>query len=284
MAKEFILFPVGRLVQGSLYKPNTTDAENRPLTYKSGPNLGKPRVDYYLAVAIRKNGESHWSQTEWGAKIYNVAVSSWPNGQHNSPNFAWKILDGDSTIPNSKGRKPCENEGFAGHWILKFSGAFAPSIYSAKGTEQITEPDFVNLGDYIQMYGSVDSNDSNQQPGVYLNHSKVAFAGYGERIEMGIDAKDIGFGQSPLPLGASTVPLSQGFSPSPAVAVPAVNTMPSVAAAPLPPVIPHTAILIPPVPHVMTEKAAGLTYDSFIQNGWNDEMLISNGYMLTWKI
>ena len=39
------------------------------------------------------------------------------------------------------------------------------------------EPNAVNLGDYIQVYGSVADNESQQQPGVYLNHSMVALAG-----------------------------------------------------------------------------------------------------------
>ena len=32
-----LLTPVGRLVQGSLYEAQTTDAEKRPLTYKTWP-------------------------------------------------------------------------------------------------------------------------------------------------------------------------------------------------------------------------------------------------------
>jgi hypothetical protein len=79
--KQEILTPVGRLVQGSLYNPNTTDAENRPLVFKSGANAGQPRVDYYFGLAIAKQGEQHWSQTEWGAKIWALGNAAFPNGQ-----------------------------------------------------------------------------------------------------------------------------------------------------------------------------------------------------------
>ena len=211
--REDILTPVGRLVQGSLYDGQTTDAENRPLVYKTGPSMGQPRKDFYFALAIAKGAEKHWSETEWGAIIYRVGHVGFPNGQTRLPTFAWKIIDGDSDMPNKMGRLPRDREGYPGHWVLNFSCGFAPGIFNADGTQPITEPYHINLGDYIQVFGSVSDNGALQQPGVYLNHSMVAFAGFGKRISTGADPKAVGFGQSPLPVGASATPLEQGFNP-----------------------------------------------------------------------
>lgn len=286
--KTELLTPVGRLVQGSLYDPQTTDAENKPLTVRTGQNAGQPRVDFYFAIAIPKGSEFEWSQTPWGAKIQAAGVAAFPNGQTKSPGFAWKITDGDSQIPNTVGRKPADREGYPGHWVLNFSSGFAPGIYTSDGTAQILEDHAVNLGDYIQVYGSVSGNDSQQKPGVFLNHSMVALAGYGKRIIIGADPKTVGFGNSPLPAGASATPLAQGFNPaSMATAPPAA----AVANAPAP-VTPYTPILTPPPPaatiapppaapvKMMTALAAGVTYEAMIAAGWNDAQLIQHGYMV----
>ena len=127
-----ITSPVGRIVMGSLYDPSTTDAEGKPLVVKTGPNAGQPRVNYFFALAIPKGAEPHWAHTPWGQQIWNVGNQAFPNAAQ-SPAFAWKIEDGDSQIPNKKGRKPCDNEGWRGHWILKFSGGFAPKVYQQEG-------------------------------------------------------------------------------------------------------------------------------------------------------
>lgn len=279
-----LLTPVGRLVQGSLYEAQTTDAENKPRVYKTGPNAGQPCVVFYFALAVAKGTEKHWAETDWGRKIWEIGHKGFPGGQANSPTFAWKIKDGDSTIPNKAGRKPCDCEGFPGHWVLNFSSGFAPNIYNADGTQQLLEPNHVNLGDYIQVYAYVSDNESQQQPGIYLNHSLVAFAGYGQRIFQGADPKTVGFGQSPLPAGVSPTPIAQGFNPVPSVTssipkpaiipYPAILESPVPSPMPLPPIPPST----PPV-RAMTEKAGTITYEQYIANGWTDALLIQHGMM-----
>jgi hypothetical protein len=226
--KQFILTPVGRLVAGSLYKGQTTDAEGRQLLVKNGPQAGQPRVDWFFAIAIPKQGEQHWAQTPWGRTIWEVGHGAFPNGQAQSPQFAWKIVDGDSQIPNSKGQKPCDKEGYRGHWVLHWSSGFAPKIFNADGTQQITQPDAVKLGYYIQVHGSVDGNGSSQKPGVYLNHSMVALAAYGPEIQVGPDAAAVGFGQGvALPPGASATPPAGSFNPAPPMAAPQVPGAPT---------------------------------------------------------
>ena len=42
MARLNLTTPVGRMVMGSLYTPETTDMLGKPLVVRSGPNAGQP--------------------------------------------------------------------------------------------------------------------------------------------------------------------------------------------------------------------------------------------------
>lgn len=290
--KESLLTPVGRLVQGSLYEPQTTDAENKPLTIRTGPQAGQPRVDYFFSLAIPKGTEKHWAETSWGQKIWTAGHTGFPNGQASAPTFAWKVTDGDSQIPNRVGKKPCDREGYKGHWVLNFSSGFAPQIVNEDGSSYLLEKDYVNLGDYIQVAGTVTDNGSQQQPGVFLNHSHVAFVRYGKRIVVGIDPKSIGFGKNTvIPADGSLTPTTQGFTP-PSVSIPhtvltvppAVSILPLASAASIPVPAPYHGILSsPPAPTVpqrtMLPPANGATYEQMIAAGWNDQLLIQHGMM-----
>ena len=238
-----ITSPVGRIVMGSLYDPSTTDAEGKPLVVKTGPNAGQPRVNYFFALAIPKGAEPHWAHTPWGQQIWAVGNQAFPNAAQ-SPAFAWKIEDGDSQIPNKKGRKPCDNEGWRGHWILKFSGGFAPKVYQQEGAGyvQVTQKDFCKPGYFVEVAFSVEGNGSQSQPGVYLNHSMVCFRAYGQEITFGPDVASAGFGQSALPVGASMTP--------PAGAIPMPQAPAAAPAAYAPPALPGAPVgyAPPPVP------------------------------------
>ena len=271
-----IVLPPCRLVQGSLYVPQTTDALNKPLKTKDG----NPRVNYFFAVAVPKGAERHWNETSWGRIIVAVAREAFPDGKSELPSFAWKVGDGDSTVPNSEGYKPCDNDGFPGNWIVRFSGGFAPQIVDAANLQPILETDFIKLGDWIEVAGNVAGNGakSNPNPGVFLNHAAVAFRAYGQRItpKTTVDVSKLGFGKSSLPPGVGTSPPPSGFSQPPAATV---STPPPMAAP-----APHTAILNPPVPpvaqgRVMFPKAQGIAYGDYIKSGWTDELLIQEGYM-----
>ena len=149
--------PAGRMVGGNLYEGRTTDAEGRPLVYKTGDKTGQPRKDYYIALAVAKGAEKHWAETQWGAVVWAKGHASFPGGQAGTPKFAWKITDGDSTIPNTKGTKPCDREGYPGHWILSFSGALPPKLYRLENGHPVPslEPGAIKPGYYIQVNGSV---------------------------------------------------------------------------------------------------------------------------------
>jgi hypothetical protein len=198
---------------GDCFTPQTTDAEGNPLIIKNGPNAGQPRVDYYMGLAIPKTDPTYGPEV-WD-KVHATARASFPGlfdaaGNCISPKFAFKIIDGDSQVPNTKGNKPCDREGFAGHWVLSFSGGFAPKCYTRNGEAVIVDPNGIKRGYYVRISGSVKGNGSQQQPGIFLNHSMVELVGYGEEIVSGPDGAAV-FGAAPaaaLPAGASATPIA----------------------------------------------------------------------------
>lgn len=320
-ARVNITSPVGRLLMGSLYDPSTTDAEGKALVVKTGPNAGQPRVDYFFVIGIPKNpGETHWAQTPWGAEIWKVGHTAFPQAAQ-AEDFSWKIIDGDSAKPGKlfkgkPGKPPCENEGWKGHWILKFGGGFAPKIYQAEGTNfvQVLQKDFVKAGYFVEVAFSVEGNKSQTSPGVYLNYSMVCFRAYGQEITFGPDVSSAGFGGGALPMGATMTPPASAvpLPAAPTAYAPPLPQVPPVAVAgaipsPLPPVgsvlmpaapaqtvaaaipvMPKPAFVQVPPPSAapvapvkqMTAAANGIPYDAYIAQGWTDALLIQNGMML----
>jgi hypothetical protein len=292
MSKVNITSPVGRLVMGSLYDPKTTTGEGQPMVIKNGPNAGQPRVDYFFALAIPKNpGETHWAQTTWGAQIWALGNQAFPQAAQ-AKDFAWKIYDGDSREPGKlykgkPGKPPCENEGWAGNWVLKFSGGFAPKIYQAEGSGfvQVMQKDFCKVGYFVEVAFSAEGNGSQTSPGIYLNHSMICFRAYGQEISFGPDVASAGFGATPLPAGAtmtpppSAMPLPQvpvSVAPPPAAPVPTpIPVIPNVGFVQVPPPAPPAA----PV-RQMTALAQGASYEDCIAKGWTDALLIQHGLML----
>jgi len=323
--------PPGRVVWGSMTEPQTKDADGKPLVIKSGPDAGKPTQRYAFGLAIPKApGQTHFAQKPadwdtnpllgpklgayWGETIWQTGHAAFPQVAQ-SPAFAWKVTDGDSQVPNKKGKKPCDQEGYAGCWILSFSSSFAPRTFNSTGTAPI-EAKEIKCGYYAQVAGSVDGNDSSQNPGVFLNHSLVALAGYGKEIITGPDPTSVGFGGGTLPAGASATPLgglgggtppAPGGLPAPGAAPATPAPAPAAAPAPTPAapaptpaptgVVPNTGFLnggapapaapapAAPAPAApapgptMTAKAGGVTYEAFKAKGWTDDQLRANGYL-----
>lgn len=263
MSKD-ILFPVGRLVGGSLYKGQTKNSKGVALTFKDG----SPRTEWSFGVAFAKVPGQDWKATEWGKVIVAEAVAAAPT-IHQTPTFAWKVTDGDSAIPNKKGKKPCDREGHKGHWVLWFSGSYLPKIYNKDGTAPIVEPDAVKPGYFIQVFGSTAFNTSEDSPGMYMNYSMVAFNAYGPEIELGDgpDASAVGFGQGAAPAGATAAPVG-GMTTAPASA-------PS-APAPSAPSAPSAPAPTGPQP---TAKAWTTLEGMLAAEGWTLELLIAQGYV-----
>jgi len=165
--------PVGRLVGGHpmIGHPVKDDKTNLPKMQADGVT---PQVQYYCGLAIAKGTETHWSQTEWGAKIWAEAAAAWAGGEYNHPSFSFKITDGDSQVPNKKMRKPCEREGYPGHWIINASNGFPIKSYHRgmyDPTQVIQQKETIKTGDYCRLVISVKSNQSTQTAGMYVNPS-----------------------------------------------------------------------------------------------------------------
>jgi hypothetical protein len=277
--------PVARIVQGELWKSRDVK-DNRTGLVKIGAD-GQPQKSWFFAIAIAKQpGHSHWSQTEWGAQIWAEGNRAHPQFAPH-PTFSWKIEDGDSQVPNKKGKKNCDREGHPGHWILKLSSNFAiDQTYNANGTAPMP-PEAFKTGHYVQVNMSVKGN-TGDTPGVYLNPLMVALSGYGQEIASGPDVSEAGFGAAPLPAGASAAPLASALPMPAASAPPAVPSVPAYVApvaVPSPvPVMPDPsmrAAAVPPAPaYQMTAAAQGFTRDQLVAQGWTDATLRERGMMV----
>lgn len=208
---ESIMTPVGRIVAGSIHEPQKqVDPQTKqPKLDQAGQQI----MEYFFALAIPKDGSgNHWAHTEWGAVLWAVGHMAFPGGQAQSrPDFAWKVVDGDSPIPNQNNIAPNTREGYLGHWVLSFKTGFAPQMVNADGKQAIAGSEFYR-GCYAQVLCTVRGNASNQSPGIYLNHQIVALSGHGERIITGPDAATAGFGQAPAPQAMSQVPVAQNVA------------------------------------------------------------------------
>lgn len=294
--------PVGRIVGGSVSKPRDKNAEGKPLVIKTGKNAGQPAQQWYIGLAIPKTGEQHWASTSWGQLIWGVGHAAFP-GIAQRPDFAWKVEDGDSQIPNKNNKKPCDQEGYKGCWILHLSQFYAiPAVdYKTTGKTPI-DPVLIKRGYYAQVLVDVAGNGSAQTPGVYLNPTLVDLTAFGPEIVSGPDADAAGFGKgvtlppgaslTPLgamPAGAGTPPIPGAGMPPPVPAAPGFTApppLPGVAPAPNAAILgttppPPAAAPAAPVGPVPTAKANGATVAQMMAwPGWTEATLRQNGYLV----
>jgi hypothetical protein len=252
--------PVGRLVSGSAHKAKTIDASGRPLVIKNGPKTGQPRVEFYIGLAIRKDDPA-WPALD--AAIKAIAAADFGPAVPQSPKFAWKITDGDSAIPNEKGKRPCDREGYPGHWILNFSGGTIPRCYRRDdlGALHQCEATEIKTGYYIRVAGNVTGNGDGAKPGVYLNHDMVELVAFGPEIAFGPDANEAFGAPAVAPVGASPMPVAAGPAP----------------------VAPHTAFLagpppappVAPAPERFAHNGSVYTREQLAAAGWNDTQINS---------
>lgn len=255
-----ITFPIGRHVAGSLYNGRTTDADGNPLVYKSGDKKGQPRTEWSFGVAFPKVPGQHWASSEWGAVLWQVGHAYKPNAG-NMRDFSWKVLDGDDQQVNKKGKRNCDRPGWAGHWVVFFSSSVsAPEIWNADGSVRLTQPDLIKGGYYIQVAGDVAANNSEQNPGIYVNHRFVAFAGVcpdDQIITFGPDVGSVGFGQNTqAPAGMLAVPATAAQAAGLGNAAP---PPPPPGAAPAPAPAPAPAAYAPPPAPVAVAPNPGMT-------------------------
>jgi hypothetical protein len=234
---------------------------------------GTPRTEVYIGLAIPKAGETGWKQTEWGAKIHAQAVADWPAGEHGAPAFAWKITDGDSQVPNKRGRKPCDREGFPGHWVLALATGLPVKCYHSgkyDPTQQIQNKNEIKPGDYCRALVVCRGNAPSQSPGVYLNPSLFELSRAGTEIilDSGPSAADA-FGG-----GAATTPAAAAVTPAPAAA--AVTPAPAVVPAPdflNPPGAPSAPAPAAAQPVRYALSGSAYTAEQLTASGWSPEQI-----------
>lgn len=290
--------PTGRMVWGDAFKPEPVmdDLTKQPKRDAAGEVM----METAFGVAYAKNDPA-WPAFREQLKAADRAA--WP--QFHGPdgnvlpgvNFADKITDGDSH--NKKGQpRAREGNGYAGCWVVKYATRFSPTVFRHDGTQwvQETNPAALQPGDYVQVSGSTQSNNSTQSPGMYRNVDMVAIVGKGVPIVRAVDpGAAFGAAPPPLPPGAShvpqapPVPLPAAMPPSvaPALTPPApapgygaYAAPPAAPAAPLPPPVPAAPPAPPPSPaRHMTPAAGATTYEQYIAAGWSDAQLIQAGFM-----
>jgi hypothetical protein len=288
--------PVGRFIQGDPFEPQTKDMQGNPRVVKSGPNMGQPNPQYFVALAIPKTpGVTDWKQEPdpFFQTVLRVAQASFPDGKWQWPQFAWKIVDGDSTAMNQRGRAWNTIEGYAGHWVCRFASSFPPKCFARPNyaaTDQITDRNRIKRGHYLTVNGSCEGNRDTNKPGTYLNLDLVSWEGFGPEIVGGPDANEA-FAQAPaLPAGASATPVVPAAAPAPVAAPASVAPVAPVAAPAAVAPAPYTGFMAPPAPPApvntavparqMLPAAGGATYEQMIAAGWTDVTLLQHGMMV----
>ena len=248
----------GRLVSGDPYKMDRViDDKTRQQKVRKD---GQPQVEVYVAVAVPKN-DPQWPVLK--ALLDGEARTAWPqyfkgpNGTCTNPTFADKIIDGDGH--DKKGVPHANKEGYAGHWVIGLKSGYAICCFEEMGGAWV-ETKRIKRGDYIQAGGSINTNQSSESPGMYMNLTAVAFTREGDAIASASADPTAMFGAAG---GGTGGPLA-----------------PVVAAAPPPPP-PHTSFMAPPPPPpagpVMLDAANGVSYAQYVAGGWSHEQLVAAG-------
>lgn len=306
------MFIDGRFVGGSLYEMNDKDWQGQPLKYKSGDKLGQTYKKSHIAMAVKKTaGVGHWASESWGAGIWAFGHGQFPRGEAQATTFAWKIEDGDSQIPNKRGRKNCDNPDWVGCWIVHAGQPERlPKVVTVAG-DPLEQPGLVKTGYWGRLAVRIGGNGQfGGNAGIYINPQFFVYVGIDKEIVSGPNVKGMlaSASQFALPAHVQAAPVSsspppqtlRGFaapvlppnSPPPPPATVGVAPVAPVMPPPAVSVVPSQTFLAPPPPAaasaapavpsgpVMTEKANGLTYAQFIAQGWNDAALRQQGYMM----
>jgi hypothetical protein len=266
--------PIGRLVQGDAFKPSEKDQNGALRTVKTGPNAGQPNPQFFIAVAYPKSPGVTTMDAEIAtgspvgkhlAEIRDEAARAFPHlfqgGVCSHPQFSFKVTDGDGI--DQSGKRWSDREGFAGHWVVKYSrGASigAPGVFREASPGTFVETRDCKAGWFIQVNGTITGNTNAQRPGVYVNLGMICVRAEGQEIiqTSGPSAAEA-FGGSGAALPPGAAPLS-----APA---PVMPSAPAPAPAPAAPV------------RAMLPAANGVTYEAYIAAGWTDTQLVASGYM-----
>lgn len=251
--------PKGRFVQGDAFEPQTKDQQGNPLTIKTGPNAGQPTQRYFMGVAYPKSDPT---TLPYLMEIARAAAASWPayfpQGASQQPplfgsthpRFSMKVMDGDGVDDN--GKPNAQKDGFAGHWVVKYSSAFAPKVYEAGKYSEMERVDIdrakhslLKRGYFVRIGASFEGNGNDQRPGMYSNLQMVEIVHAGPEITSGPDGAAVFGGGAP----AATTPLPTLPTPAPAA--------------------PAGLVPVPGAAHSIEALRAA---------GWTDDQIVAGGY------
>lgn len=213
MAQFTFVTPVGRLIHGHPIKQNTRtdDVTKLPVIGKDG----QPVKEVYIGVAIQKGAETDWKDTDWGKQIMSAALDA-ENGYDSAttrrPDFSFKVVDGDSDIPNKNGIAPNTDPYKRGHWVLNMTTRIPYPCYHVgkySPLDAIQDVNAIKLGDYVRVNIVAKGNKPAKSPGVYLNPNLLELSRPGEAIireGSGPDAASVFGGSAPAATPAPAAP------------------------------------------------------------------------------
>lgn len=228
MSAYTFLTPVARLIHGHPMKRNLkiNDKTKLPVLDKTGRQI----EETYIGIAIPKGSESDWKDTDWGKSILSAAldpVKGYDIQMTKRNDFSWKVVDGDSDIPNKKGHAPNEDIYKRGHWVVHLNTRIPYNCYHAgkySPLDAIQDVNAIKLGDYIRVQIEAVGNKPSETPGVYLNPKILELSRPGEAIireAQGPDAASVFGGGAP----AQVVPTPAPAAPAPATPPPATDLL-----------------------------------------------------------
>jgi hypothetical protein len=273
--------PVGKLVQGDCFNGSDKDRKGVAYIIKTGPNAGKPTKKFFFAVAFPKvlaNGAPNEEFNTFYRAVIDVARVAYPqffNGQIDPftgkqgcthPRMALKIADGDGN--DEDGKPNSQKPGHAGHWVVKFSGSYAPRCFELGKflpSDQLTDSTQIKRGYFVSVSGTVEGNIGSDVPGVYMNGNLVCLVGKCHESEVITSGPDASAAFANIPMGSLPNGCVPGANPSNAVpSIPNAGGVPSVPGASSVPAVPGT------VPNV-TAYVAPVVHDPLavaVANGW----------------
>jgi hypothetical protein len=239
MAQGRIVWTVGDLFKG---RPKVDFNTKAPKLNAQG----MPIMEYGLGLAIPKNALGDiWTV------IHEEAYTLYPSRQI-PPGFAMKYKDGDGI--DDKGVSFAQREGYAGHLVFACTTTLPIKFFRYENGANILINEGIKCGDYVNVQLNIKAHAAIGQgkAGLYLNPMAVQFLGYGKEI-VNTPSGDAIFGNAApaVPTGASAMPIAPAGmlvpppsataapmpnwavvpaahqpSPTAAIAVPAMPTMP----------------------------------------------------------
>jgi hypothetical protein len=260
MSDKIDVLVEGRLVAGHPMNRNQKRDDNGQPKLNTA---GQPMMETFFGVAVPKAGVPDWKATPWGALFVQAATSSWTAGEHLRPDFSWKVIDGDSQIPNKSGNRPCDREGYPGHWVIMATTMLTVRCHHVgkwESHEVIQDKNEIKCGDYCRAFFEVRGNKPSQSPGIYVNPSLFELTRPGELIQTGGPSAAAVFGgAAPVQQVAPPAPVQQVAPPAPVAQ----------------PLEPATTFLQPPVMPTPPPTEKSYIYEG---NTYTESVLRSQGF------